>query len=140
MVGWYNESMAGTGFSFEKALDEAEHDKAREELAECECKLGEYLKEPYIFSLPATKDRLKDKYPDNYYMCRNGNRTAAAGLMERVLSDPAIQLSGRERRALQGDHDFIVSLPREIRRTEEEMKQIRSAIEEAREIMANLLR
>jgi hypothetical protein len=137
-MGYNRAIMASPSFSFEDAFDTAEQEVSREKIERYRQEIGKFLEPPYIFDLPATKERLRDCYPDNYYMCRNNNRTAAAGFIEQAMNDPAVKLSEKQRDALRNDHDFIISLPRDVWRTEEEMRHMRFAVEESCRIISSL--
>ena len=129
-------------FSFENALDTAEeelsHERKQERIGWYRQEIGKFLEPPYVFELPETKERLPDHYPYSYYMCHNGNRTAAAGFIEELLSDRNISLSDDQRAALQNDHDFIFSLDRDTWRTAEEMDHIKFALDDAHCIVSSL--
>ena len=140
---WYDYGMKeAPEFSFENALDAAErevpHERMQEKIGWYRQEIGKFLEPPYIFDLPKTKDRLPDHYPYSYYMCRNGNRTAAAGFIEELLTDHDVALSADQRAALQNDHDFIFSLDRDTWRTAEEMEHIKFALDDAYRIISSL--
>ena len=91
-----------------------EREIASERIRMHQREIGRFLREPYIYELPNRESRLTDSYPDNNYMCRNGNRMTVAGVIKDFLDDPAITLSPDQKAALQNDADFIFSLPREV--------------------------
>ena len=137
------------GFSFERALDGVQDkvpEKQRESrIKEYQHEIGKFLSPPYLFNLPPQKnERLRENEEDQHYMCRNGNRAAVTGSMERLLCDPFILLTTKQREALQRGHDIIFNMPRDESasvhhwRTEEDMQKMHASIQEAYDILCSL--
>lgn len=115
--------------------------------------IGKFLDLPYRFDLPAGHVRLTDQYPDNFYMCRNGNRTAAAGFIEELIEDSLVDLSPERKEGLSAQHRLIADMPLDrwevdangnrqkavAWRTPEEMGRMKAALEETCRIIDSLL-
>lgn len=126
-------------FSFDEALGEAQESATHEKFEWYRRELGKFLEPPYTFELPKSAERLPDEYPASYYMCRNGNRTAAAGLIEKFVSDFADVITEPEKTMLQMCHDLIFVKDRDVWRNEDEMFDIKFAIQEAHTVIGEIM-